>query len=144
MAAHQAPPSLRFSRQEHWSGLPFPYPMHESEKWTEVAQSCPTLCNPMDCSPPGSSVHGIFQARILEWGATVLVGVKCSSIVALICNSLIINDVKPLITGLLAISIPSLEQRLFKSFAQVLIRLIVFLFLSYIFWVLNPYQTHNF
>ena len=31
------------------------------------AQSCPTLCDPMDCSPPGSSVHGIFQARILEW-----------------------------------------------------------------------------
>ena len=36
-----------------------------------VAQSCPTLtlCDPMDCSPPGSSVHGIFQARILEWVA---------------------------------------------------------------------------
>ena len=33
-------------------------------------QSCPTLCDPMDCSLPGSSVHGIFQARILEWGAT--------------------------------------------------------------------------
>ena len=32
-------------------------------------QSCPTLCDPMDCSPPGSSVHGIFQARVLEWGA---------------------------------------------------------------------------
>ena len=35
----------------------------------EVAQSCPTLSNPMDCSPPGSSIHGIFQARVLEWGA---------------------------------------------------------------------------
>ena len=34
-----------------------------------VAQSCPTLCDPMDCSPPGSSVHGILQARILEWVA---------------------------------------------------------------------------
>ena len=32
-------------------------------------QSCPTLSNPMDCSPPGSSVHGVFQARVLEWGA---------------------------------------------------------------------------
>ena len=32
-----------------------------------VAQSCPTLCNPMDCSPPGSSVHGILQARIMKW-----------------------------------------------------------------------------
>ena len=36
---------------------------------SEVAQSCPTLIDPMDCSPPGSSVHGIFQARVLEWGA---------------------------------------------------------------------------
>ena len=36
---------------------------------SEVAQSCPTPSNPMDCSPPGSSVHGIFQARVLEWGA---------------------------------------------------------------------------
>ena len=67
MAAHQAPPSLGFSRQEHWIGLPFPSPMHESE--SEVTQSCPTLSNPMDCSPPGSSAHGIFQARVLEWVA---------------------------------------------------------------------------
>ena len=36
---------------------------------SKVAQSCPTLCDPMDCSPPGSSTHGIFQARVLEWGA---------------------------------------------------------------------------
>ena len=36
---------------------------------SEVAQSCPTLSEPMDCSPPGSPVHGIFQARVLEWGA---------------------------------------------------------------------------
>jgi len=35
----------------------------------ELAQSCPTLSDPMDCSPPGSSIHGIFQARVLEWGA---------------------------------------------------------------------------
>ena len=36
---------------------------------SEVTQLCPTLCNPTDCSPPGSSTHGIFQARVLEWGA---------------------------------------------------------------------------
>ena len=36
---------------------------------SEATQSCPTLLDPMDCSPPGSSVHGIFQARVLEWGA---------------------------------------------------------------------------
>ena len=69
MAAHQAPLSLGFSRQEHWSGLPFPSPMQE----IEVAQWCPTLSDPMDRSLPGSSVHGIVQARVLEWGAIVLV-----------------------------------------------------------------------
>ena len=36
---------------------------------SEVAQSWPTLCNPVDCSLPGSSAHGIFQARVLEWSA---------------------------------------------------------------------------
>ena len=45
-AAHQAPPSLGFSWQEHWKGLPFPFPMHESEKWKWSAQSCPTLATP--------------------------------------------------------------------------------------------------
>ena len=108
-AAYQAPLSLGFSRQEHWSGLPFPSPVHESEKWkwscsvvsdsalphrwqptrlprpwdspdkntgvgchfllqcmkvksqSEVAQSCPTLSDPMDCSLPGSSVHGFSR-----------------------------------------------------------------------------------
>ena len=44
--------------------------LFRSSEWvSEVAQSCLTLCNPMDCSLPGSSVHGIFQAWILEWGA---------------------------------------------------------------------------
>ena len=38
-------------------------------KWSEVAQLCLTLCDPVDCSPPGSSIHGILQARILEWVA---------------------------------------------------------------------------
>ena len=38
---------------------------------SEVAQSCTTLSDPMDCGPPGSSIHGTFQARVLEWGATV-------------------------------------------------------------------------
>ena len=47
--------------------LPFPSPMRDSE--SEVAQSCLTLSDPVDCSPPGSSVHGISQASVLEWGA---------------------------------------------------------------------------
>ena len=90
MVAHQAPLSLEFPRQEYWSGLPFlspgdlpnpgikpgspalqagalPSEPHGSP--SEVAQSCPTLCDPMDCRLPGSSVHGISQARVLEWVA---------------------------------------------------------------------------
>ena len=39
-----------------------------------VTQLCPTLCDPLDCIPPGSSIHGNFQARVLEWGAIAIVG----------------------------------------------------------------------
>ena len=52
---------------------------------SEVAQSCPTLSDPMDCSLPGSSVHGIFQARVLEWGAiafsviSIRIAIKCKN-----------------------------------------------------------------
>ena len=42
---------------------------------SEVAQSCPTLRDPMDCSLPGSSIHGIFQARVLEWVAIAFSGI---------------------------------------------------------------------
>ena len=63
-AAQQAPPSLGFSRQEYWSGLPFPSPMHCMH--AKPLQSWPTLYDPMDSSPSGSSVHRILQARILE------------------------------------------------------------------------------
>ena len=76
-AAYQAPPSMRFPRQEYWSGVPLPSPWYtlENDKnsvpllslrcWCLVTKSCLTLCDPMDCSPPGSSVHGISQARTL-------------------------------------------------------------------------------
>ena len=48
---------------------------------SEVAQSCPTLSDPMDCSLPGSSIHGIFQARVLEWGAIAFstIGHRCKN-----------------------------------------------------------------
>ena len=46
---------------------------------SEVAQSYPTLRDPMDCSPPGSSVHGIFQARVLGWGAIAFSEPLCSN-----------------------------------------------------------------
>ena len=70
LAAHQAMPSLGLSRQEHWSVLPFPSPMHENKKWKWKVKvkslSHVWFCDPMDCSLPGSSVHGIFQARVME------------------------------------------------------------------------------
>ena len=58
-AAHQAPLSLGFSRQEHWSGLPLPSLMHESE----IPQSCPALSDPMDCSLPISSTVGFSSQK---------------------------------------------------------------------------------
>ena len=88
---------MEFSKQEYWSGLPFPFPEDlpdpviepgspalqagdlPTELWgkppnmyaaaAKSLQSCPTLCDPIDSSPPGSSIHGIFHARVLEWGA---------------------------------------------------------------------------
>ena len=53
----------------------------KSEK--EVAQSCPTLSDPMDYSLPGSSIHGIFQARVLEWGAIVSLNLKVAGLMEL-------------------------------------------------------------
>ena len=96
--AHQAPLSMGFPRQEYWSGLPSPFPGDLTDPGIKPAssalaggfftteppgnpvrmcaaatakslQSCPTLCNPIDGSPRGSSVPGILQARTLEWVA---------------------------------------------------------------------------
>ena len=50
-------------------GCHFLLQCRKAKSESEVAQSCLTLSNPMDYSPPGSSIHGIFQARVLEWGA---------------------------------------------------------------------------
>ena len=62
---------------------------------SEVSQSCLTLSDPMDCSPPGSSIHGIFQARVLEWVAIVCVYNDLQkTIVALYGGMLIIVVVK--------------------------------------------------
>ena len=66
------------------------------ESESEVAQSCPTLSDPMDCSLPGSSIHGIFQAIVLEWGAIAFsqsytslllkVELQISSIINFLCE----------------------------------------------------------
>ena len=73
-AAHQAPPSLGFSRQEHWSGLPFPSPMHESEKWKWSRSVV------FDSSQP----HGLQPTRLLRpWdfpGRSTGVGCHCKKI----------------------------------------------------------------
>ena len=57
------------SRQKSWGFKTPKQALHQGSlwKWSEVTQSCPTLCDPMDCSLPGSSVLGIFQAIVLEW-----------------------------------------------------------------------------
>ena len=98
--ACQAPLSMEFSRQAHWSGLPFPSPVDLPDPGIEYEslaladslpfeppgkpqiciaaaaakslQSSPTLCNPIEGSPPGSPVPGILQARTLEWVAIAL------------------------------------------------------------------------
>ena len=59
-------PSLAFSLSQHQLKIIHTLPAAVAAK---SLQSCRTLSDPMDCSPPGSSVHGIFQARVLEWGA---------------------------------------------------------------------------
>ena len=75
------PSSRRSSRPRDWTHIscgsciavgffttePPGKPSINNESESEVAQSCPTLCNPMDCNLPRSSIHGIFQARVLEW-----------------------------------------------------------------------------
>ena len=66
---------------------------------SEVAQSCPTLSDLMDCSPPGSSAHGIFQARVLEWGAIAFSDLTLEGVFFLegfqMCHSLVGLQMSP-------------------------------------------------
>ena len=68
-AARQAPLSLGFSSKNTGVGCHFLLQCMEVKSESELTESCPTLSDPMDCSPPGSFIHGIFQARVLEWVA---------------------------------------------------------------------------
>ena len=69
-AAHRAPRPWDSPGKNTGVGCHFLLQCMKVKSESEVAQSCPTLSDPMDFSPPGSSVHGIFPARVLEWGAT--------------------------------------------------------------------------
>ena len=73
-AAHQAPPSWDSPGKNTGVGCHFLLQCMKVKSESEVTQSCPTLRDPMDCSPPGSSIDGIFQARVLEWGAIAFSG----------------------------------------------------------------------
>ena len=82
MAAHQAPHPWDSPGKNTGVGCHFLLRCMKVKSESEVVQSCLTLSDPMDCSPPGSSVHGIFQARALEWGAIAFsetnAGYKCT------------------------------------------------------------------
>ena len=76
---------------------------------SEVAQSCPTLSDPMDCSLPGSSILGIFQARVLEWGA-IAFSVQC--LYSYIISYLIIyNTISKIVSGFLILSLNMLYPK---------------------------------
>ena len=74
MAAHQAPRPWDSPGKNTGVGCHFLLQCRKVKSKSKVTQSCLTLSNPMDCSLPGSSIHGIFQARVLEWGAIAFSG----------------------------------------------------------------------
>ena len=76
---------------------------------SEVAQSCPTFSDPMDCSLPGSSIHGIFQARVLEWGAIAF------SMLSRLVITFLPRSKRLLISWLQSPSAVILEPRIIKS-----------------------------
>ena len=65
------------------TGVGFHFLLQYVESESEVAQSCRTLSDPMDCSLPGSSVHGILQARVLEWGASAFSFIQATQVQSL-------------------------------------------------------------
>ena len=104
-AAHQAPRPWDSPGKNTGVGCHFLLQCMKVKSESEVSQSCLTLSNPMDCSLPSSSIHGIFQARVLEWGAIAfsLCDVQACPFLLLGCqsfsvskNSLYIMDIGPL------------------------------------------------
>ena len=90
--ARQAPLSMGFSRQEHWTGLPCPFPLRMEVQFSSVAQSCPILCDSMNRSPPGLPVHH----QLLEFTQThVHESVMPSSHLILCCPLLLLPPIPP-------------------------------------------------
>ena len=107
------------------------------ESESEVGQSCPTLLDPMDCSLPGFSAHGIFRARVLEWGATAF-SVFVLSAVRVVLDSFSHNLSAPLSPRL-----PAHQSQDTRVFVSVSALLSAFLYTRW--WVLScwPTQEHD-
>ena len=106
----------------------FPLQCMKVKSESEVTQLCPTLSNPMDCSLPGSSIHGIFQARVLEWGAIAFSVKSCQfyllnisqispfTVLTPVQTSVVISPPDDCRSSLMCLSSPSLP--LSKSFSH--------------------------
>ena len=86
---------------------------------SEVAQSCPTLSTPMDCSPRGSSVHGIFQARVLEWVAIAFSGMATNFGKNSMSRSIAIKNTQTLLLSSPSLRMYLIERKVPEIFLEV-------------------------
>ena len=89
---------------------------------SEVAQSCPTLSDPTDGNPPGSSVHGIFQARVLEWGAIAFSERVCGTLqIYHICYLFYLHKILRIHIVILTLQMLKLRQvKMYKEYKEVI------------------------
>ena len=120
MATHQAPPSLGFSRQEYWSGLPFPSPMHESEKWKWNRSVLSDSLRP----------HGLQPSRLLyPWdfpGKSTVVGCRCLFPILLFSSISLPLSLRKVCLTLLAILLNSAFKSVYFSFSPLLFASLLF------------------